>query len=382
MQHLIHRCLSVDLSAPSSASLIPDFPSSRLSLASCRGLRGILSGPLIRSPPTRKHNGQPIRSPQVRPGRIANGLPQRRSRTHGVTSGITLRLQECPTLKGSPDSFKPDKKHLDSKEVYGKTMLRKVAPTSWASKYRLAGRDISDIRLTDLLWRGWNNHHLRALSHGQYVSLVIARKVNESVLSSQLLTAIREQKWDLDELECLQPFSTASSAASSSDQTQLIADLQAQLEAEKAKNKAPSPPAMSQPPAKRIRLCSKTATVGGLPIQASSSCNPSQELVDKALDPTCQLTARIFQQYPTQGVAKTNISKWLKNIKAKVGPEKAQSIEKALDLAQQMQPCLDPMIIQQLRDKCAQIGLPVQWATKIKEPEIHQVLIAATCIAD
>eukprot|EP00439_Symbiodinium_sp_Y106_P020110 s8471_g2.t1 len=139
---------------------------------------------------------------------------------------------------------------------------------------------------------------------------------------------------------------------------------------------------MSQPPAKRIRLRSKTATVGGLPIQASASSNPSQELVDKALDPTCQLTARIFQQYPTQGVAKTNISKWLKNIKAKVAPEKAQSIEKALDLAQQMQPCLDPMIIQQLRDKCAQLGLPVQWATKIKEPEIHRVLIAATCIAD
>ena len=65
-----------------------------------------------------------------------------------------------------------------------------------------------------------------------------------------------------------------------------------------------------------------------------------------------------------------------------MGPEKAQSIEKALDLAQQMQPCLDPMIIQQLRDKCAQLGLPVQWATKIKEPEIHQVLIAATCVAD
>ena len=238
-----------------------------------------------------------------------------------------------PYVEGLPESFKPDKKHLDSKEVYGKTMHRKVAPTSWASKYRLAGRDISDIRLTDLLWRGWNSHHLRALSHGQYVSLVIARKVNESVLSSQLLTAIREQKWDLDELsnefcrlhpdkvslkatmnvdetkaaktqavanyivECLQPFATASSAASSSDQTQLIADLQAQLEAEKAKNKAPSPPAMSQPPAKRIRLCSKTAAVGGLPIQASSSSDPSQELVDKALDPTCQLTARIFQQY-------------------------------------------------------------------------------------
>ena len=174
----------------------------------------------------------------------------------------------------------------------------------------------------------------------------------------------------------------SSSASSSSDQTQIIADLQAQLEAEKAKNKASSLPAMSQPPAKRMRLSSKTATTGGLPTQAPISSNPSQEIVDKALDPSCQLSARIFQQYPTQGVAKSNISKWLKTVKAKVGPEKARSIEKALELAQQKQPCLDPMIVQQLRDKCAQIGLPVQWATKIKEPEIHQVLIAATCIAD
>ena len=258
-----------------------------------------------------------------------------------------------PYVEGLPEDFKPDKKHLDSKEVYGKTMLRKVAPTSWASKYRLAGRDISDLRLTDLLWRGWRNHHLRVLSNGQYVSLVVARKVSESVLASQFLSAVRDQKWDLDEIsneyarlhpdkislkgsmssdevkaaktqavanyivECLQPFSVTSSASSSSDQTQLIADLQAQLEAEKAKNKAPSPPAMSQPPAKRMRLCSKTATVGGLPIQASSSSNPSQEIVDKALDPTCQLTARIFQQYPTQGVAKNNISSyWPSSLKA------------------------------------------------------------------
>eukprot|EP00439_Symbiodinium_sp_Y106_P019578 s8883_g2.t1 len=176
--------------------------------------------------------------------------PEKQQNTWGDQQWDYASPTGVPYVEGLPDSFKPDKKHLDSKEVYGKTMLRKVAPTSWAT------------------------------------------------------------------------------------------------------------------------------------IQASSSSNPSQELVDMALDPTHQLMARIFQQYPTQGVAKTNISKWLKNIKAKVGPEIAQSIEKALDLAQQMQPCLDPMIIQQLRDKCAQIGLPVQWATKIKEPEIHQVLIAATCVAD
>ena len=176
-----------------------------------------------------------------------------------------------PYVEGLPEEFKPNKKYLDSNEVFGKTMLRCVSSTSWASKYRLAGRELADLRLVDLLWRGWRNHHLRALSHGQYVSLVIARKVNESVLMSQFLTSLREQRWDLDDIsheycrhhpdqvalksnmssdevkaaktlavanflvEALRPFAVDKAAASSSDQSQVIADLQAQLKAEKAK---------------------------------------------------------------------------------------------------------------------------------------------------
>ena len=65
-----------------------------------------------------------------------------------------------------------------------------------------------------------------------------------------------------------------------------------------------------------------------------------------------------------------------------MGLDKAESIDKAIALAKQRLAQLDPTVIQQLRDKCAQIGLPVQWATKIKEPEVHQILIAATCAAD
>ncbi|OLP94144.1 hypothetical protein AK812_SmicGene23886 [Symbiodinium microadriaticum] len=173
----------------------------------------------------------------------------------------------------------------------------------------------------------------------------------------------------------LRPYAVEKAAASSSDQSQVIADLQAQLQAERAKNSASSPPAM-EPPAKRVRLCGKTA----LPIQ--SATDPIQHIVDRALDPEHLLSERIFQQHSTQGVAKANTSKWLKTVKSKVGPEKAQSIDKAINLAKERLAQLDPTVIQQLRDKCAQIGLPVQWATKIKEPQIHQVLIAATCAAD
>ena len=59
---------------------------------------------------------------------------------------------------------------------------------------------MEQVKLVDLLWRGWNNQHLRALSHGSYVSLLVARKVNEAVFSQALLTIIREKKWDLDDL--------------------------------------------------------------------------------------------------------------------------------------------------------------------------------------
>ena len=36
--------------------------------------------------------------------------------------------------------------------------------------------------------------------HGQYLSVVVARKVSESVLASAVLTQLREHKWEVDEL--------------------------------------------------------------------------------------------------------------------------------------------------------------------------------------
>ncbi|CAE7944523.1 NLRC3, partial [Symbiodinium sp. KB8] len=48
-----------------------------------------------------------------------------------------------------------------------------------------------------------------------------------------------------------------------------------------------------------------------------AATDPIQEIVDHALDPDSIIPGRIFQQHPTQGVAKANISKWLKNVKSK-----------------------------------------------------------------
>ena len=102
--------------------------------------------------------------------------------------------------QGLPAEFKESKAYLDSRELYGKTFLRNIAATSWSSKYGLAGRPIADLRLTEILWKGFRNHHLRALSHGHFMALVVARKINEAVFASALLSGIRENKWDMEEL--------------------------------------------------------------------------------------------------------------------------------------------------------------------------------------
>ena len=106
------------------------------------------------------------------------------------------------TRQGLPTTFVQTKSHLDSREIYGKTMLRKIAPTAWSSKYGLAGQNMEQVKLVDLIRRGWENQHLRALSHGSYMSMIVCRKVNEAVFLQAFLSLVREKKWDLDDLAC------------------------------------------------------------------------------------------------------------------------------------------------------------------------------------
>ena len=71
--------------------------------------------------------------------------------------------------EGLPNEFKPSREFLDSREVFGKTLLRRVASTAWSSKYALAGKEVENIKLVDMIWKGYRNHHLRSLSHGHYM---------------------------------------------------------------------------------------------------------------------------------------------------------------------------------------------------------------------
>ena len=128
-----------------------------------------------------------------------------------------------------PDEFRPNKDCLDSREIYGRKFYKQVQLTNWSQKHGLAGREISDLKLHELAYGGWHNFYLQHLSTGAFTTIVFCRKINESMLATNLLSAIRDSKrrWDIDSLarecgkqhpECIPVGSTASSSASKTDE--------------------------------------------------------------------------------------------------------------------------------------------------------------------
>ncbi len=310
---------------------------------------------------------------------------------------------------GLPSEFKPTREFLDSREVYGKTFLRRVANTAWSAKYSISGKEVTSLKLVDMVWKGLRNHHLRSLSHGHYLSLVIARKINEAVFASSILTALREKKWDLDDLAknflashpelsppkgscsqeevkaqqlaCLakEVVSTleAFSSTTMDDKDKRIQELERQLLATKERNES----CAMEGPTKRRRIEGKQS----LPIMpeepSSSSMTMEEQMVKKALDPNEMFSTRPLKEQSINGVTKTMVEKWIKTLKKTQGI-KFEQMQNCLVLGAQQCRTLSSDVLTQLKDKLAQLGLPIQMAAKIKAPEIVQLLIAATHLAE
>ena len=80
-----------------------------------------------------------------------------------------------------------------------------MQPTDWSTAANLAGRPVEDIRAHEMCFRGMNEFCLRMRSEGRFQCLVWTCSAAESVLTTQLLTAIRDGKIDIDSvaIECL-----------------------------------------------------------------------------------------------------------------------------------------------------------------------------------
>ena len=308
------------------------------------------------------------------------------------------------TTHGLPANFVQTKSHLDSREIYGKTMLRKIAPTAWSSKYGLAGQSMEQVKLVDLIWRGWDNQHLRALSHGSYMSMIVCRKVNEAVFLQAVLSLVREKKWDLDDLtshfcksqsiaeptksrpsveevkvhqaqalakfliEQVEPFASNMSSSSSPAQ-QEIDSLRAQLEAEKARNSQSAEP---QQAPKRRRLQEKQTAP--LPFVLK------EDLVQRAVNPE-HLGERVLLNQ-TLGHTKQSINSWVKRLKQTIGATKHDELTAAIASALEILKDIPKDRVTLLRDKLSHLGCTVTVATKIRGPEMITLLLAATALAD
>ena len=97
-----------------------------------------------------------------------------------------------------PSSFAPDWECYDSNSVSNKKFFRNIQLTPWSTKSGLAGKDIANLRVTELTRKGLDDFSLRCLSNGEFQSLVFVRSISEAVFVSNLLRHIRQDRIDLD----------------------------------------------------------------------------------------------------------------------------------------------------------------------------------------
>ena len=97
-----------------------------------------------------------------------------------------------------PTSFQSDSKYLDRNTCFGRQLYRNVCSTPWSNQVCIANRAVASIKVHELCYLGWQNHNLRALSAGAFVSVVFARSVRETQLVESLLRLCRTEHVDVE----------------------------------------------------------------------------------------------------------------------------------------------------------------------------------------
>ena len=132
-----------------------------------------------------------------------------------VHPGIRTDRRVGTTVTGSGDPvIVPDHRHLRNRRCRVKlfqshrhllltanVMIAIPCRTSnrpWSTKSGLAGKDIADLRVTELTRKGLDDFSLRCLSNGEFQSIAFVKSISEAVFVSNLLGHIRQDRLDLD----------------------------------------------------------------------------------------------------------------------------------------------------------------------------------------
>ncbi|OLP89144.1 hypothetical protein AK812_SmicGene29421 [Symbiodinium microadriaticum] len=94
--------------------------------------------------------------------------------------------------------FVSDWECYDTTPVSSKKFFRNIQSTPWSTKSGLAGKDVANLRVTELTRKGLDDYSLRCLSNREFQTIVFVKSISEAVFVSNLLRHIRQARIDLD----------------------------------------------------------------------------------------------------------------------------------------------------------------------------------------
>ncbi|CAE7245249.1 unnamed protein product [Symbiodinium natans] len=287
-----------------------------------------------------------------------------------------------------PKDFQPDEFHYDKNEKFKRKFPKTIAHTPWSSRNNLAGRDPFQIPVSELCYMGKSNASLRWLACGEFMTLVMARSMNEAVLMEKFLKLNRTAGLDLMQVgsqifQELHPDRTPDldTNAGKADIMQAIAtklhqtlvpyvknDLQIaqqkvkslQNELQRVKQGQASPASASQP--KRRRLVGKAPN------------DQSLAPFDVDMVPNKQP----LKQTSPKTVTPTAVKKWIEGLELSV--DKKKSLEQQCNKITDLHSTLSDAQKNNLANRAVELGLPVDLASKAKQPELMKIILAASSL--
>ena len=115
----------------------------------------------------------------------------RRSPRERSSAGHTSRFE-------APSSWNETSTHWDTRTEYGLNFPKRVESTQFSRKQGLAGQDITEVKVIDLIQSGLSNWGLRLVANGRFVSCEFFRNRIEATFATHLLREVYKNKESVD----------------------------------------------------------------------------------------------------------------------------------------------------------------------------------------
>ena len=98
----------------------------------------------------------------------------------------------------TPSSWNSSDTHWDTKTEYGLNFPKRVESTQFSRRQNLAGQEITQVKLVDVVQSGISNWGLRLVANGRFVSCEFFRNRVEATFATALFREMSKQKDTLD----------------------------------------------------------------------------------------------------------------------------------------------------------------------------------------